>query len=106
MWLQVINKVKVTHQGEGHINIKVKYLHPFKFYVARILCKRVVCIRLKCYLLIIVLQIAVNQLLVVHKETSLAAVSILTHIHLSVTSKFLLTDKLIFSWTVVWTLKL
>ena len=51
MWLQVINKVKVTHQGEGHIKVKVKYLHLFKFYVARTLCKRVVCIRLKCYLL-------------------------------------------------------
>ena len=50
MWLQVINKVKVTHQGEGHIKVKVKYLHPFKFYVAHTLCKRVVCIRLKCYL--------------------------------------------------------
>ena len=24
MWLQVINKVKVTHQGEGHIKLKVK----------------------------------------------------------------------------------
>ena len=23
MCLQVINKVKVTHQGEGHINVKV-----------------------------------------------------------------------------------
>ena len=34
MWLQFINKVKVTHQGEGHIKVKVKYLHPFKFYVA------------------------------------------------------------------------
>ena len=34
MWLQVINKVKVTHQGEGCIKVKVKYLHPFKFYVA------------------------------------------------------------------------
>ena len=32
MWLQVINKVKVTHQGEGHIKVKVKYLHPFKFF--------------------------------------------------------------------------
>ena len=27
MWLQVINKVKFTHQGEGHIKVKVKYLH-------------------------------------------------------------------------------
>ena len=24
MWLQVINKVKVTHQNEGHIKVKVK----------------------------------------------------------------------------------
>ena len=50
MWLQVINEVKVTHQGEGHIKIKVKYLHSFKFYVAHTFCKRVVCIQLKCYL--------------------------------------------------------
>ena len=45
-----MNKVKVTHQGEGHIKVKVKYLHPFKFYVACTLGKRVVCIRLKYYL--------------------------------------------------------
>ena len=51
MCLKIINKVKVTHQGQGHIKVKVKYLHPFKFYVAHTLCKRVVCIRLKCYLL-------------------------------------------------------
>ena len=51
MWLQVINKVKVTYQGEGHIKVKVKYLHPFKFYVAHTLCKRVVCIRLNAFLL-------------------------------------------------------
>ena len=50
MWLDVINKVKVTHRGEGHIKVKVKYIHSFKFYVAHALCKRVVCIRLKCYL--------------------------------------------------------
>ena len=50
MWLQVINKVKVTYQGEGHIKVKVKYLHPFKFYVAHALSKWVVCIRLKYYL--------------------------------------------------------
>ena len=24
IWLQVINKVNVTHQGEGHIKVKVK----------------------------------------------------------------------------------
>ena len=29
MWLQVINKVKVKHQGQGHIKVKVKYLLPF-----------------------------------------------------------------------------
>ena len=51
MWLYIINKVKVTHQAEGHIKVKVKYLHPFKFYVACTLCKWVVCIRLKCFLL-------------------------------------------------------
>ena len=50
MWPKVINKVKVTHQGEGHIKVKVKYLHPFKYYVAHTLCKRVVCIRLNYYL--------------------------------------------------------
>ena len=38
-------------EGKGHIKVKVKYLHPFKFYVAHTLCKRLVCIRLKCYLL-------------------------------------------------------
>ena len=32
IWLQVINEVKVTHQGEGHIKVKVKYLLPFQFY--------------------------------------------------------------------------
>ena len=37
VWLQVINKVKFIHQGEGHIKVKVKYLHPFKFYVAHTL---------------------------------------------------------------------
>ena len=30
IWLQVINEVKVTHQGEGHT--KVKVLLPFQFY--------------------------------------------------------------------------
>ena len=34
IWLQIINKVKVTDQGQDHIKAKVKYLHPFKFYVA------------------------------------------------------------------------
>ena len=28
MWLQVINKVKVTHQGEGHIKVKLKISSP------------------------------------------------------------------------------
>ena len=54
-----MNKVKVKHQGEGHIKVKVEYLHPFKFYVAHTLCKRVVCIRLKCYLLNCHITIAV-----------------------------------------------
>ena len=42
MWLQVINKVKVTHQGEGHIKVKVKIgsfsnfscTYPMKIYNA------------------------------------------------------------------------
>ena len=63
MWLQVINKVKITHQGQGHIKIKVKYLHPFKFYGAHTLCKRVVCIRLKCYLLNKVMPILASEAL-------------------------------------------
>ena len=50
MWLQVINKVKFIHQGEGHIKVKVKYLHSFKFYVAYTFCKWVVCIRLNEFL--------------------------------------------------------
>ena len=50
IWLQVINKVKVTHQGEGHIQVKVKYLLAFQFYVAHTVSKQVVCIRLKCIL--------------------------------------------------------
>ena len=33
MWLQVIYKVKVTHEGEGQIKVKVKYLLPFQLYV-------------------------------------------------------------------------
>ena len=53
IWLQVINKVKVIHQGEGHIKIKVKYLHPFKSYVAHTLCKWVVCIRLNASLFLL-----------------------------------------------------
>ena len=48
--LQVINKVKFTHQGEGHIKVKVKYPHPSKFYVSHTLRKWVVCIRLNAFL--------------------------------------------------------
>ena len=37
MWLQVINKGKVTHQGEGHIKVKVKIFSSIptlcKFYL-------------------------------------------------------------------------
>ena len=90
IWLQVFNEFKITHQGEGHIKVKVKistsfpvlcqillistyyssvcgykslirsssyikvkakYLHPFKFYVPHIFCKRVVFIRLNAFLL-------------------------------------------------------
>ena len=29
LWLQVINKVKVTNQGEGHIKVKVKLSTSF-----------------------------------------------------------------------------
>ena len=50
LWLQVINRVKFIHQSEGHIKIKVKYLHPFKFYVAHTFCKQVVCIQLNAFL--------------------------------------------------------
>ena len=32
IWLQVINEVKVTHQVEGHIKVKVKISIPFQFY--------------------------------------------------------------------------
>ena len=53
VWLQVINKVKFIHQGEGHIKVKVKYIHPFKFYVAHTVCKRVVCIQLNAFLFMI-----------------------------------------------------
>ena len=33
MWLQVINKVKVTHHSEGHIKVKVKVSSYVKFYL-------------------------------------------------------------------------
>ena len=32
MWPEVINKVKVTHQGQGHVKVKVKYILPFQLY--------------------------------------------------------------------------
>ena len=60
--LKAIDKVKVTHQDEGHIKVKVKYLHPFKYYVAHTLCKWVVCIRLKCYLLLTVTRFCLISL--------------------------------------------
>ena len=41
MWLQVINKVKITHQGEGHIKVKIKISSSLptlcKFYLFTIL---------------------------------------------------------------------
>ena len=51
VWLQIINKVKFIYQGEDHIKVKVKYLHPSKFYVAHTLCKWLVCVRLNAFLL-------------------------------------------------------
>ena len=36
------------------VKVKVKDLHPFKFYVAHTFCKRVVCIRLNAFLLLYV----------------------------------------------------
>ena len=41
MWLQVINKVKVTHQGQGHVKVKVKYILPFKLYAKFYLFKHI-----------------------------------------------------------------
>ena len=32
IWLQVINEVEVTHQGEGHIKVKVKISTSFPIY--------------------------------------------------------------------------
>ena len=41
IWPKVINKVKVTHQGQGHIKVKVKYLLPFQLYVKFYLFKHI-----------------------------------------------------------------
>ena len=41
MWPKVMSKVKVTHQGQGHIKVKVKDLHPFKLYVKFYLLKHI-----------------------------------------------------------------
>ena len=41
MWPKVINKVKVTHQGHGHIKVKVKYLLSFQLYVKFYLFKHI-----------------------------------------------------------------
>ena len=41
MWPEVINKVKVTHQGQGHIKVKVKYLLLFQLYVKFYLLKHI-----------------------------------------------------------------
>ena len=46
VWLELINKVKVTSQGEGHIKVKEKHLHPYQFYVAHTVSKWVFCIRI------------------------------------------------------------
>ena len=34
MWLQVINKVKVTHQGEGHIKVKIEISTSFSIFMS------------------------------------------------------------------------
>ena len=36
-----INKVKVIHQGQGHIKVKVNYLLPFQLYVKFYLFKHI-----------------------------------------------------------------
>ena len=41
MWLQVTNKVKVTHQGQGHAKVKIKYILPFQLYVKFYLFKHI-----------------------------------------------------------------
>ena len=41
MWPKVINKVKVTHQDQGHIKVKVKYLLPFQLYFKFYLFKHI-----------------------------------------------------------------
>ena len=33
MLLQIINKIKVTHQGQGHIKVKAQISNFFQFYV-------------------------------------------------------------------------
>ena len=43
IWLQFINKIKVTHQGEGHIKVKVKYflsnvMPNFTYFNTSFLC--------------------------------------------------------------------
>ena len=59
MWPWVINKVKVTHQREGHIKVKEKYLCPFQFCVAHTVSMGVVCIRLKCILVLFYFNISI-----------------------------------------------
>ena len=41
IWLEVINKVKVTHQGEGHTKVKVTYLLPFQLFVKSYLVQHI-----------------------------------------------------------------
>ena len=53
MWLQVMNKAKFTHQGEGHIKVKVKISTSLQ-----ILCSSYSLqaggIRLKCVLVLVI----------------------------------------------------
>ena len=53
MRLQVITNVKVIHQCEGHIKVKVKISTFFRFYAAYTVSKWVLCIHLKCLLVFV-----------------------------------------------------
>ena len=42
IWLQVINEVKVTHQGEGHIKVKVKLSTSFPILCQNLLISHLI----------------------------------------------------------------
>ena len=43
IWLQVINEIKVTHQGEGHIKVKVKTSTSFPI-LCQVLFQHIICL--------------------------------------------------------------